>query len=764
MQHTEFDPPSTGVAAAPTPVAPPPTDAATGPTVPRAPSAVRDRMLDVVRAIAVVRVVLWHTWSWWWLTWVPAMPAMFFANGALLVDSVERRGWWDTVRQRLRRLMPPFWAYAAASVVTMVALGWRPDPVELVRWVVPIADPVGSASTPGLWIPLWYVRAYLWFVLASGLLAAVARRFRAASVVCATAVALGAWLAQRAGVPIPAELADALTYSVFVLAGMAYRMRGAPSRAVSVALTVAAAAGALLWWYRFGPADGIVNRSLALTALVGLAGVGLALTFREQLSSVGGPAGRVVDVIGRRALTIYLWQGFGLVAAQRLVDLRMSPGPVRAVASLAVVVVVVVGAVVLFGPLEDWSARRRSERRAGSRGRIVTLAAPGVVVLLVALLLPLPEGSSDAVAAPLSGKAVVTRAQDIQRQLGKPSNTSTTTIPPTADRPAAIAAVLRGWLDRHQQMVQTIDVGSINGALIASDGEMFRVSWIAGGDVVVTSETLDEAPTEEPIPWWSMTKAATAMWFVRSVEAGAVSLDDRLSRWVPEVPNAGRITLEQLARHMSGIPKELDESFLDAAPDRAIDAYRENPRLAFPPGQGFEYSRVGYFLLALALERATGTPWRTAIEALAAEAGVALSFDEDVTPLDRVTDPDGHGYRGGLWSSGGILSTLSHGARFVRWAFTEGLGPDARATMATFSSDPDHWFYGIGLMPLCPPCEVDGDRLVASRFGLDAAPGFFVVDPEARTALMLAPGAWFDDDGPRPEFYELQSQLLDVLV
>src|SRR5690349_17103382 len=98
-----------------------------------------DRLLDVIRAVAIVRVVLWHTWSWWWLTWVPAMPAMFFTTGALLDRSVERRGWARTVAQRSRRLFLPYWVYGGACWLVMLADGWRPGPGEAWAWVVPLA-------------------------------------------------------------------------------------------------------------------------------------------------------------------------------------------------------------------------------------------------------------------------------------------------------------------------------------------------------------------------------------------------------------------------------------------------------------------------------------------------------------------------------------------------------------------------------------------------------------------------------------------------
>lgn len=712
--------------------------------------------------MALVRVLLWHTWSWWWLSWIPAMPAMFFGTGALLEDSLARRGWWPTVRQRLRRLLLPFWAYAVAAVLTMLALGWRPVPSELVGWVVPLVDPGGSAEAAGLWIPLWYVRAYLWFVLAAGVMRWALARGGDLTVVGAAAATAGLALAESRGVVVPLAVGEAVAYSVFVLAGMRYRSRGAPSRPAAVALGVAAAVAALWWWSRFGPADGVVNRSLVLTVLVGAAGVAAAVAARGPLSSLSGRPRRIVDLLGRRALSIYLWQGFGLLAAQRLVAVRLEPGPVRAAASLAVVVAVTAAAVAVFGPLED----RAAARPARSPGRWGAVAVPvGLAVVLVALVLPLPALAVPA-EAPLSGRAVVTRAEDVRRSLEAEAVTPSGPVAGPVDeaaRPAAVAAAMDDWVAANGDAVRRVGLGSLDAALVTASGRELSLRWEAGSPTRVDVVDRTAPPIEaEEVAWWSMTKTVTATWLMRAVADGVVRLDDPLSRWVPDVPDADRMTLEHLARHTAGLPGDLDRDFLTATPALAVQDYRDRPGLVAEPGTTFEYSRLGYFLLALALERATGTAWREAAESLAAEAGVRFSFDEDRTPFDEVTDPDGRGYRGGLWSSGGILSPLSDGARFLRWALTEGLPPDAVATMTSFSADPERWYYGIGLVPLCP-CRPDGPTISADRYGLDAVTGFLVVDGTTGAALMARPDDWFDDDGPGPELFDLQRVLLDRL-
>src|SRR3954463_5509044 len=74
-------------------------------------SAVRDPALDLVRGIALIRVVLWHTFANTWMTMFAAIPLMFFVAGTLLAASGDRRRQRDVVGRGMRRLLLPLWAY-----------------------------------------------------------------------------------------------------------------------------------------------------------------------------------------------------------------------------------------------------------------------------------------------------------------------------------------------------------------------------------------------------------------------------------------------------------------------------------------------------------------------------------------------------------------------------------------------------------------------------------------------------------------------------
>jgi CubicO group peptidase (beta-lactamase class C family) len=96
-----------------------------------------------------------------------------------------------------------------------------------------------------------------------------------------------------------------------------------------------------------------------------------------------------------------------------------------------------------------------------------------------------------------------------------------------------------------------------------------------------------------------------------------VRLDDPISRWVPELPNAGRVTLRMLATMTAGYPDFVPNPEMTAAlyadpfrqwtTQEEIAAGLTQPRL-FPPGTNWDYSHTNYVILGEILERVTGRP------------------------------------------------------------------------------------------------------------------------------------------------------------
>ena len=108
------------------------------------------------------------------------------------------------------------------------------------------------------------------------------------------------------------------------------------------------------------------------------------------------------------------------------------------------------------------------------------------------------------------------------------------------------------------------------------------------------------------------------------VDEKKVSLDDKLSKWLPDVPHADRVTLGQLARMTSGyvdyvignteFEKALyEDPFRQWEPDQILGFATSKP-LLYEPGTNWNYAHTNYVLLGRALEKATGQDMPTLLE------------------------------------------------------------------------------------------------------------------------------------------------------
>ena len=113
----------------------------------------------------------------------------------------------------------------------------------------------------------------------------------------------------------------------------------------------------------------------------------------------------------------------------------------------------------------------------------------------------------------------------------------------------------------------------------------------------------------------SITKLFTAILALRLEQDGLVDLDDPAGTYLPELPadKGDVLTLRHLLLHTSGIPHHfvgvpnylLGVDQLNHSPREYIELFAGVP-LAHAPGERFTYSSPGYFMLAAALERASG--------------------------------------------------------------------------------------------------------------------------------------------------------------
>jgi CubicO group peptidase (beta-lactamase class C family) len=192
----------------------------------------------------------------------------------------------------------------------------------------------------------------------------------------------------------------------------------------------------------------------------------------------------------------------------------------------------------------------------------------------------------------------------------------------------------------------------------------------------------------------SVAKQFVATGLVLLVLDGKLSLDDDITKWIPEVSKLGkRITVRHLLSHTSGLP---DRYLLHAMAGRpagdvdhtnaeVLDIVSGLRELNFDPGEDYLYSNTGYVVAVAVLERVSGqtlqqfsqarifgplgmrdTRWREDHRVIvqgraSAYGGSPAAGFENEHPFTRV------------FGSGGLLTTVDD---FLKWsdAFQRGTG------------------------------------------------------------------------------------------
>ncbi|MFI9763394.1 acyltransferase [Streptomyces sp. NPDC051963] len=290
----------------------------------------RDRYFDTLRALALIRVVAYHTFGWAWAGMVfPSMGIMFGLAGTLMAKSLERPAV-KVVRSRLRRLLPPFWFWGFFVVVAMLIHDWMPG-WQIVFWIVPLGDPPGNQWGVQAWEILWYLRTYLWFVLLSPALL---------------------WLFRKAPVPVlllslapilvlnfvwagpPDRLGNALwdfsTYLFCWMLGFAHRDGVLQKMKPALVVVLSLAAMGFGGWYAFthqGEVGTYDLDEIPLAQAFWSAGFVMLLMWAKAHFGIDFAGltrfkrlDRLVTIFNARAVTIYLWHEIALILAVPLID------------------------------------------------------------------------------------------------------------------------------------------------------------------------------------------------------------------------------------------------------------------------------------------------------------------------------------------------------------------------------------------------------------------------------------------------------------
>ncbi len=116
----------------------------------------------------------------------------------------------------------------------------------------------------------------------------------------------------------------------------------------------------------------------------------------------------------------------------------------------------------------------------------------------------------------------------------------------------------------------------------------------------------------------STSKQFTAFSILLLQQQGKLSVDDDIRKFMPEIPDYGhRITLHHLMTHTSGMRDYAGLFDLAGVPEQnltndqdAVDLIVRQKALNFNPGDEWDYSNTGFFLLSQVVKRVTGKTLR----------------------------------------------------------------------------------------------------------------------------------------------------------
>ena len=151
----------------------------------------------------------------------------------------------------------------------------------------------------------------------------------------------------------------------------------------------------------------------------------------------------------------------------------------------------------------------------------------------------------------------------------------------------------------------------------------------------------------------SITKTMTSAATLLLAQEGKLSLDDPVTKYIPDVPNGDNITIAQLLEMRSGlynftnspaITTRMDDDPTKVwKPQQLLDiAFAQPPN--FAPGAEYEYNNTNYVLLGLIVEKLDGQPIATVFEERFFKPLGMTDTSFPAAASNAIPEPFSHGY------------------------------------------------------------------------------------------------------------------------
>ena len=233
----------------------------------------------------------------------------------------------------------------------------------------------------------------------------------------------------------------------------------------------------------------------------------------------------------------------------------------------------------------------------------------------------------------------------------------------------------------------------VNGLLKGGRAAGMSVAVVHGRDTLVMKQ-YGFADLEFDVPTppraiyeiGSVTKQFTATSILQLQEQGKLSLDDDLTKYLPNYPTQGnRVTIRRLLDHTSGIKgytemPEFGEFMKRKLPRDSLVALFSSRPFDFVPGEAQVYNNSAFFLLGLIIEKASGMKYEDYVKTnLFDKAGMK---DSRYCSENAVVKLRAHGYDVGA-------------AGLVRAAYLDHTWPYAAGSLCSTTGDLVAWNHAL---------------------------------------------------------------------
>lgn len=210
----------------------------------------------------------------------------------------------------------------------------------------------------------------------------------------------------------------------------------------------------------------------------------------------------------------------------------------------------------------------------------------------------------------------------------------------------------------------------------------------------------------------SITKTYTATLIFQLIDEKKLTLNTKLAKYFPQIPNAEQITIANLLSHKSGLADYVNDAkdltWITTPHTRAeiLDTIAKG-KVHFKPGTEQKYCNSGYWLLGNIIEKVTGKPYSKVLsDRISKKIGLLHTFSSLSNNSDKI---EAHAYKPipswmkvkdiyfpNVIGVGDILSTPTDMLTFIN-ALTGGklLSPESLSQMKSFT---DKSAFGMGLI------------------------------------------------------------------